>query len=239
MKHFTFLVMALLSLMNAWATDYTGSMTISNGTDQMTKENVGMTVEQNADGTYTAVMNDLIISYGGYTYDIGTITFDNLTGTTDADGFTNVRGVKYIRLSDVGGIRESIPTWLQNYLGSALDKDIPINFTGRFNATQLTAHAEYVIDISVNIPFLGPYQVMNDTMTVDFYGTAPEIPEPPAVLGDVDGNDAVDVDDLNILINILLGNDDAANYDGRAEVNGNDNVDIEDVNALINIMLSH
>ena len=233
MKHFT-LMMALLCAMGAWATEYTGSMTLNNGTDEVTKDNVLMTMEKNADGTYTAVMNDLTISYGGYTYNLGSVTFDNLTGTTDNQGYTNVNGVKEMRLSDVGGIEEAIPSWLQAYLGNALNKPIPIYFTGRFNATELTAHANYTIDLSVNIPFLGEYQIMHDEMVVDYYGTAPE---PPAVRGDVDGSGAVDVDDLNILINILLGNDDAANYDGRAQVNGNDKVDIEDVNALINIML--
>ncbi|MBR6283685.1 MAG: hypothetical protein IKR25_05250 [Muribaculaceae bacterium] len=236
MKHFTFLLVAWLCAMSATATDYMGSMTISNGTDQMTKEDVAMTMEQNADGTYTAVMNDLTISYAGYSYDIGTITFDNLTGTTDEEGYTNVAGVKEIRLSDVGGITESIPDYLLPYLGSALDKSIPINFTGRFNDEELTAHAEYVIDIKVNIPFIGQYTIMDATMTVDYYGTAPSA---PGVKGDVDGSGVVDIDDLNILINIMLGNVPASNYGSQALVTDDDVVDIDDVNAVINIMLGN
>lgn len=58
-----------------------------------------------------------------------------------------------------------------------------------------------------------------------------------ALKGDVDGNGEIDVNDMNILINILLGNDDAANYGGRADVNGDGIVDVSDVNEIINIML--
>ena len=55
--------------------------------------------------------------------------------------------------------------------------------------------------------------------------------------GDVDGNDVVDIDDLNILINIILKKDSASNYEGRAYVTGQDTVDIDDLNAVVNIML--
>ncbi len=55
--------------------------------------------------------------------------------------------------------------------------------------------------------------------------------------GDVDGNGAVNGTDLNILINIILGKDNAANYSGRANVNGEGGVDGNDLNKLINIIL--
>lgn len=56
--------------------------------------------------------------------------------------------------------------------------------------------------------------------------------------GDVNGDGNVDVSDINVLINVLLGKDNAANYGGRADVNADNMVDIGDINALINIMLS-
>ena len=55
--------------------------------------------------------------------------------------------------------------------------------------------------------------------------------------GDVDGNGEVNGTDLNILINIVLGKDSAANYDGRADINGSGGVDGTDLNTLINILL--
>jgi hypothetical protein len=56
-------------------------------------------------------------------------------------------------------------------------------------------------------------------------------------VGDVDGDGKVDVTDVNIVVNIILGKDNAANYNGRADVNGADGVDVSDVNAIVNIIL--
>ena len=55
--------------------------------------------------------------------------------------------------------------------------------------------------------------------------------------GDVDGDGKVDVTDVNIVVNIILGKDNADNYDGRANVNGVGSVDVSDVNAIVNIIL--
>ena len=59
----------------------------------------------------------------------------------------------------------------------------------------------------------------------------------PALPGDVDGNGVVDITDANILINIILGKDQAANYNGRADVDGSGTVDITDTNIVINKIL--
>ncbi len=55
------------------------------------------------------------------------------------------------------------------------------------------------------------------------------------LLGDVDGNGEVDGNDLNTLINIILGKADASSY--NANVDGQGGVDGSDINALINILL--
>ena len=55
----------------------------------------------------------------------------------------------------------------------------------------------------------------------------------------MDGSGVVDIDDLNILINIMLGNVPASNYGSQALVTDDDVVDIDDVNAVINIMLGN
>lgn len=56
--------------------------------------------------------------------------------------------------------------------------------------------------------------------------------------GDVNGDGKVDVIDVNVLVNILLGNDSASRYYGRARVAGNNTIDIADVNAVLNIILT-
>lgn len=70
------------------------------------------------------------------------------------------------------------------------------------------------------------------SVTLKFMYTAP-----PALPGDVDGNGEVDITDLNIVLNIILGKDSADNYDGRADVTGDDEVDISDANATVNKIL--
>ena len=61
---------------------------------------------------------------------------------------------------------------------------------------------------------------------------APEGTEQP-IEGDVDGNGSVGIEDVNAVINVMLGKAENA----LADVNGNGSVGIEDVNAVINIML--
>ncbi|MBR1726155.1 MAG: dockerin type I repeat-containing protein, partial [Muribaculaceae bacterium] len=58
-----------------------------------------------------------------------------------------------------------------------------------------------------------------------------------AVPGDVNGDGTVDVTDVNIIINIMLGKANASQYPGNADVNGDGKVDVTDVNIIINIML--
>ncbi len=54
--------------------------------------------------------------------------------------------------------------------------------------------------------------------------------------GDVNGDGSIDVVDINILINIMLGKD-TTDYEGRQYVNGGTTVDVSDVNIVINLML--
>ncbi len=56
--------------------------------------------------------------------------------------------------------------------------------------------------------------------------------------GDVDGSGIVDVDDVNAIINIILGKAPASDYAGEPDVDGSGIVDVDDVNAIINIILS-
>ena len=57
------------------------------------------------------------------------------------------------------------------------------------------------------------------------------------LLGDINGDDKVDVGDVNITINIMLGKDSPANHPGDADVSGDGLVDVSDINAIVNIIL--
>jgi hypothetical protein len=55
--------------------------------------------------------------------------------------------------------------------------------------------------------------------------------------GDINGDGEVDVMDVNIIVNIMLGKDEASKYPGNANVDGQEGIDVSDVNAVVNIML--
>ena len=61
-------------------------------------------------------------------------------------------------------------------------------------------------------------------------------PDQP-VNGDLTGDGAVDIDDVNALINAILGKGGAADKT-LADLNGDGTVDIDDLNLLLNIMLA-
>ena len=56
-------------------------------------------------------------------------------------------------------------------------------------------------------------------------------------VGDVNGDGLVDVTDVNILIDIVLGKDQADNYERRAYVSDDELIDVTDVNMIIDIVL--
>lgn len=56
--------------------------------------------------------------------------------------------------------------------------------------------------------------------------------------GDVNLDGDVDITDINIIVKILLGKDNASNYGGRADVNSDNSVDVIDINAIMQILLS-
>ena len=57
------------------------------------------------------------------------------------------------------------------------------------------------------------------------------------MLGDINGDNIVDVEDVNAAINIILRLNSISDYLGNADVTNDGVVDIEDVNAIINIIL--
>lgn len=61
--------------------------------------------------------------------------------------------------------------------------------------------------------------------------------EPERLHGDVDGNGIVDVDDVNIAINVILGGNTSSSLLRLADLDGNGIVDVDDVNVVINIIL--
>ena len=71
---------------------------------------------------------------------------------------------------------------------------------------------------------------LDDNFLIKFVYGGPD----SGTIGDLDGNDVVDIDDLNLIINMMLGKNDQT---AAADINGDGNVDIDDMNIIINIML--
>ncbi|MBR6284531.1 MAG: hypothetical protein IKR25_09595 [Muribaculaceae bacterium] len=61
---------------------------------------------------------------------------------------------------------------------------------------------------------------------------------PDGILGDLNGDGTVDVEDINALINVILEFTSPSTLAGNPDINGDGTTDIEDVNALINLVLA-
>ena len=61
----------------------------------------------------------------------------------------------------------------------------------------------------------------------------------PTLTGDVDGDHRVNIDDVVILIDYLLGNHDSSFMAGDADVDGDGNININDLADLIDMMLTN
>lgn len=57
------------------------------------------------------------------------------------------------------------------------------------------------------------------------------------IKGDVNADNAIDVADCNVLINITLGKESAATYGSRAVINNDATIDVADVNQVLNLLL--
>lgn len=68
-------------------------------------------------------------------------------------------------------------------------------------------------------------------------GDGPDYPDPDPIIGDVNGDEEVNIADVNLLIDIILGGED--NTEGRSDVNSDGEANIADINAVIDIILNN
>ena len=136
----------------------------------------------------------------------------------------------------------------------------PSNYNAQATNVKVTVDKSWLKD-SVSVPGFGPIWCVSEINLVDAEYVLPEnpyfdvsqgalqdgvggdfvrmfeiAPTSTGIVGDVDGNGTVDVTDVNILVNIILGKANAADYP-NANINGEDGIDVSDVNAVVNIIL--
>ncbi len=105
------------------------------------------------------------------------------------------------------------------------------------NAT-LSQIKDAIVETAYHNPDGNPKR--GDNGIIDALGGVRYLLEHCSVLpGDVNGDGEVDIADVNILVNIILGHDEASKYDGRADVNNDSVIDIADVNEVLNLILNN
>lgn len=121
------------------------------------------------------------------------------------------------------------------YLALGIDADGYPTFQPKEDGTYMDSNSAW-LDITGLEASKGTFAVRLGTPPVDEEPQEPEEPEEPQTLvGDIDGNGVVDVDDVVAVISKVLNQDgDISAYD----VNGDGSVDIDDVASIINAVLN-
>ena len=187
-KIFAMMVVAACTL-GAMATDYAGKIAVSiNGEGASQAANV--TLNQQEDGTYTLLIKNFCLVTEDTELGIGNIEVDNLAGITDFEEFGyTMSKVENRNVTITEGDDPNIDTWFGPQLG-----EVPITMTATFNEQAL------IVDIAI---YFAP---LEQNINVTFVGKNPAAtPDPQGKKGDVNGDDNVDISDVNAVINIMLG----------------------------------
>ena len=179
-KIFTFFAAAALA-MSAFATDYTGNITVDINGEGSTQETT-ISIVQNEDETYKLSINNFTLDNNGSPMGVGNIVLDNMKGYT-INGVTTVVADQSITIAE--GNDPNIAFWMGPLLGN-----VPIILAAQFDGTKAKAD----IDIDMR-------NIMQQFIYVKF-----ETPNYNGKYGDVNGDGSVTAGDVTVLYNILLGN---------------------------------
>ena len=156
----------------------------------------------------------------------------------DRDGILNFYAIDWQQ--DANGQPKPVLTKTRTYDADAKDSGCTSVAAGRSPNGVYQMAFDWGGNLLVAGGNLGVYSMPtnNNCSTTPARRALTVLKRPTTRTGDVNADGTVDVTDVNILLNIVLGNDDAKNYDNRAYILGNDIIDVSDVNALINLVLS-
>ena len=110
----------------------------------------------------------------------------------------------------------------------------------RYTASQYNLYGEWVVFYQVNlspatlyVP-IGSKKYFEDAEGWRWFG---QIIEEGGMMGDVNGDQQVDIADVNAIIDVMLGKPISDQLVAASDVNGDGATDISDVNMVINLML--
>lgn len=215
MKKISLLLFALMCATIAWANQYVGPLTVAINDYVGTQEGVTVTMEKNENGNYNLFLRNFLLEQEETTVGVGHIVVEDIPATINEDGSYSLSFDSSIQIAE-GDESVDVPFWLGPTLG-----DVPVVLTGRFTDKQLTVH----IDIDM-------MNTLEQIIKVDFEGQS-EGGE--SVRGDLSGDGQVDVTDVSICIDMVLGKKTPDLT--IADLDGNGMVDVSDVSAIIDIVL--
>ena len=180
MKKILTLVAAMVCSLAAWATDYTGQLTVSVSGDATTSSQQEAVISINkTEAGYQFSLKNLVLDLQGQRMPVGSIIIDNLQSTA-AFGYNNIDLDKNITIQS--GDLEGIDNWYGPMLG-----EVPVKIAAKFNDQVLS------VNIDITMAALG------QAIKVSFIGTTPT-PE----MGDMNADGTINVTDVTQLINKIL-----------------------------------
>ena len=121
--------------------------------------------------------------------------------------------------------------------------------TTSIDYTQVCTESGYPLVVTYSPTALGEHKAkllltgggMVGSIGIDIKARCVERPADELITGDLNGDNKVDVSDVNIIINIILKTEPNNGLLNEAEpdINGDGVIDVADVNAVINIVLNH
>ena len=170
-----------------------------------------VTVYDNGDGTINFELKNFFLGAGEESMPVGNIFIENLSVVEGEDGLSHFsyNGPLTILAGDMEGVSEE--DWVGPMLG-----EIPLALVGKMNDEKLFV----TIDISLEILS----QVVHVELGTDDFSAE--------ILGDINGDNKVDVADAQSVLNIIADED----YAQVADVNGDNKVDVADYQSVLNIM---
>lgn len=177
-KFFTFFAASALA-MSAFATDYTGNITVDINGEGGSQETT-INIVQNEDETYKLSINNFTLDNNGSPMGVGNIVLDNMKGYT-INGVTTIVADQSIIIA--AGDDPNI-FWTGPFLG-----EVPIILAAQFDGTKAKAD----IDIDMR-------EALEQFINVKF-----ETPNYNGVYGDVNGDNEVTTTDVTCIYRIILG----------------------------------